>query len=206
MQTGYVYFITYEEGVCRQQNPFLKIGVAKIVSSRLSQLQTGSPIKLTLAGSIESEDPYSLEQYLLKQFSNERVCGEWIRANPTIINFIRTYKLKVDRFAELFECEIVDEKDLKIDALTSEVKRLTKRESELKSRLSDKGREKQLKPKSVEPLPHSKRIYAYRKWIEDVHDDGRIPDLRRTQGKHQVSDRCSAASSTKGRRRARSAP
>lgn len=168
MANGHVYFITYENSICRQQNPYFKIGIAKNVSSRLSQLQTGSPLRLTLAGVIESDDPFSLEQYLLRQFSTDRVCGEWVRAHSKNLEFIKTYELILDRFDELFETPYVDEKDLQIEALKKEISRLSDREKDLKSRLDDRGRIDK-KPRPDEPH-HGKKIQQYRNWARDLFE------------------------------------
>ena len=169
MTGGYVYFITYENSICRQQNPYFKIGMAKDVSSRLSQLQTGSPLKLILAGLIESDDPFSLEQYLLKQFSEDRVCGEWVKARGENLKFIKTYKLTLDRFDELFKTPPVDEKDLKIEVLSREVRRLTAREKELESRLDGNGRANK-KSRPDEPH-HGKKIWQYKNWASNQFED-----------------------------------
>lgn len=118
---GYVYFITYENDIYRHKNPFLKIGNAKDVYSRLSALQTGSPVKLALAGFIEIDDALTLEQYFLRQFKANRVKGEWIKITKGIINFIRSYKLNMDCFNELFPDVFVDERDVKIAALEKEI-------------------------------------------------------------------------------------
>lgn len=70
-----VYFVAQE-----QPGPTLiKIGVAKDIKKRQSDLQTGNPYPLALMGWIESEDAYRVEKRLHRQFAKHRQAGEWFR-------------------------------------------------------------------------------------------------------------------------------
>lgn len=71
---SYVYFI-------QSTNKLVKIGVTNNLSARLKQLQTGSPGKLKLLGSIKTNDPYKLEKRLHNKYKNMRVNGEWFNVN-----------------------------------------------------------------------------------------------------------------------------
>lgn len=169
---GYVYFVTFEDSINRLKNPFLKIGVAQNIKKRLSSLQIGCPLRLTLVGYLEAKDPKGLEQYLLRLFSKDRISGEWVRLNSEIIKFIKTYNLVVDRFDYLFNDISVDKKDAEIAALVQEVGRLKHREAELISRLNEKGRVKKAsKPRSKEPLPKSRKIYQYHNWLAELENE-----------------------------------
>lgn len=68
---GFVYFITTEKG------DITKIGVASAPVDRLRQLQTGSPFKLKLVGSIETNYPYVLEKKFHNAYDVYRTNGEW---------------------------------------------------------------------------------------------------------------------------------
>lgn len=69
-QKEFVYFI-------KATNNLIKIGVTKNVESRLKSLQTGSPGKLELIGSIETAKAYELESELHEKYRELRVSGEW---------------------------------------------------------------------------------------------------------------------------------
>ena len=88
----YVYVITNDE------NNFVKIGVAKNVSRRLKQLQTGSWTNLSVRyKSMVCSNAFSIEHAVHAKISEDRVMGEWydidveeaiklIEAENTILN------------------------------------------------------------------------------------------------------------------------
>lgn len=68
---GFLYLI--------KSNEFYKIGIANNVSSRLAQLQTGSPITLEVVLCFEFGNATPVEQSLHQRFSDQRGNGEWFR-------------------------------------------------------------------------------------------------------------------------------
>lgn len=76
-----VYFIGEEDGgFCR-----IKIGVAKDIEKRRSNLQTGNPSEIKLLGWIDTEATFELERCLHRQFQAMRVRGEWFAIEPADI-------------------------------------------------------------------------------------------------------------------------
>lgn len=76
-----VYFIGEQEsGCCR-----IKIGGAKDIEKRRSNLQTGNPSELRLLGWIHSEAAFELERRLHQRFSATRIRGEWFAIEPADI-------------------------------------------------------------------------------------------------------------------------
>jgi len=55
----------------------IKIGRTNSIKRRVSELQTGNPVKLRLLGYIESCDETQLESELHHEFSQMRGSGEW---------------------------------------------------------------------------------------------------------------------------------
>lgn len=70
MSDQFVYFIRSEGGV----GP-VKIGCAANPVKRLTQLQAASPAKLEIVAS--AEGGFDAERYLHRQFSSQRLHGEW---------------------------------------------------------------------------------------------------------------------------------
>jgi hypothetical protein len=69
---GYVYFIRRKD-----QNSLIKIGRAKNIFKRISQLQTSSSCDLDLIGYIETDNCVSLETKIHKEYREKRVKREW---------------------------------------------------------------------------------------------------------------------------------
>lgn len=74
-----IYFIQAENGL-------IKIGFSKNVTSRLSNMQVRSPLKLTLLSTIKGT--VVMEKELHYKFSKFREHGEWFKPTQDIINFI----------------------------------------------------------------------------------------------------------------------
>lgn len=76
-----VYFIGEEDsGFCR-----IKIGVAKDIEKRRSNLQTGNSSSLRLLGWIKADAAFELERRLHHHFDATRVRGEWFAIEPADI-------------------------------------------------------------------------------------------------------------------------
>lgn len=73
-----VYFIGEQKGSCDR----IKIGVAKDIQKRRSNLQTCNPSALCVLGWINTEEPYVLERRLHQKFGKNRVHGEWFEIQP----------------------------------------------------------------------------------------------------------------------------
>jgi len=117
MKEGFVYIVTHESALWRAAHPVIKIGKAVDIDKRICDLNTCSPINLILVASIQSKDPHSLEHYLHKMFSRNRLNGEWFDLTPSMIVALRSYYLSGDRFDELFDfglsAEQIEIRDLK---------------------------------------------------------------------------------------------
>lgn len=72
------YFIGEQEGNCCR----IKIGVAKDIERRRSNLQTGNPSELCLLGWINNEETFALERSLHRLFHDSHVRGEWFAIQP----------------------------------------------------------------------------------------------------------------------------
>jgi hypothetical protein len=76
-----LYFIGDEDsGYCR-----IKIGVAKDIEKRRSNLQTGNPSVIRLLGWINTDAAFELERRLHRHFAATRVRGEWFAIEPADI-------------------------------------------------------------------------------------------------------------------------
>lgn len=73
-----VYFIGEQESNCCR----IKIGVAKDIEGRRSNLQTGNPSELCLLGWINTEETFALERNLHRLFHDTHVRGEWFAIQP----------------------------------------------------------------------------------------------------------------------------
>jgi T5orf172 domain len=83
---AYVYFIL------NQDSKAVKIGFAKDVQKRLAALQTSSPNRLKILGSIKTEScPTAkfLERSLHQKFANLHINGEWFRVDAVLLDYIR---------------------------------------------------------------------------------------------------------------------
>jgi hypothetical protein len=94
-----VYFIGEQEsGCCR-----IKIGVAKDIEKRRSNLQTGNPSELRLLGWIHSEAAFELERRLHQHFRATHIRGEWFAIEPADILPI-LMRATSEGFLEIDEC------------------------------------------------------------------------------------------------------
>ncbi len=73
-----VYFIGELEGGCCR----IKIGVAKDIERRRSNLQTGNSSELSLLGWINTDEAFALERRLHRDFHKTHVRGEWFAIEP----------------------------------------------------------------------------------------------------------------------------
>ena len=77
---SYVYFISDNHG-------HIKIGKANDVESRLKELQTGNPYKLStlLIVPVTSDNvAFDMECTIHRHFKNYQMEGEWFRATPVL--------------------------------------------------------------------------------------------------------------------------
>lgn len=80
---GYVYLICAENGAC-------KIGISySHPSRRLGELQTGSPLELTLEFWFEAGDPFEVEQQLHARFRSKHIRREWFALDEDDIAYIK---------------------------------------------------------------------------------------------------------------------
>lgn len=97
---GSVYFITGEA----DDYP-IKIGVARNdVEQRLSALQTASPFRLRVIGTISSTNPYGLESLLHGMFDSQRLAGEWFSRSQELLAFIENPDEDVLNSVPVFPC------------------------------------------------------------------------------------------------------
>lgn len=61
----------------------IKVGVAKDIGRRKSDLQTGNPLELKLLGWITSADDFETERDLHRRLASRRGRGEWFYIEPT---------------------------------------------------------------------------------------------------------------------------
>lgn len=57
----------------------VKIGITNNLKKRILTIQTNNPNKIMLEHTEEREDAYNLEQWLLSQFSENIINGEWLK-------------------------------------------------------------------------------------------------------------------------------
>jgi hypothetical protein len=96
-----VYFITEE------YTGYTKIGYAKDVVQRISELQIGNPRVLFVAAAIScltNQSARSMESYLHKRLSAYRIRGEWFTKDVFTANwFSENYKMPVNAKIDLSE-------------------------------------------------------------------------------------------------------
>lgn len=78
----FIYFIHSDNGLT-------KIGIAKDVKLRLTTLNIGSPVELSLLFYFESQNAKRAEANLHKRFSQKRVKGEWFNLSDKDISWIK---------------------------------------------------------------------------------------------------------------------
>ena len=112
--TGDIYFIQFGDG-----GP-IKIGITNSVERRLKNLQSASPIKLNLLGTIKNGGT-QLEEKLHIRFNRSRINGEWFNPSKSLIKFIKETKkpnyLNQIKIRQDTIIEIQDE--LRIDTLAN---------------------------------------------------------------------------------------
>jgi hypothetical protein len=79
----YVYFVHAPD------NDAVKIGRAADPNRRVQILQVGSPGTVTLLGWIRTTPEDRLESVIQGRFKKDRLRGEWFRATPELMKFIR---------------------------------------------------------------------------------------------------------------------
>ena len=82
----YIYFILNDDSQA------VKIGIAKNVKRRLASLQTSSPSGLKLLGTIKTKsvnDARKIEKSLHKRFDENRIRGEWFKADVELLDYIK---------------------------------------------------------------------------------------------------------------------
>ena len=100
---GYVYFVAYDNAVWRNELPVIKIGSASDIDKRLSQLSTGSPVRLVCAGFIETMIPQRVEKSLHAKFSYAKFKGEWFDVGVwPMLNELKELNIKNSRIEEFF--------------------------------------------------------------------------------------------------------
>lgn len=75
----WVYFIT--DGVGH-----VKIGYTVDVSARVRELQVGNPFPLSVIAAVKGGA--QLERELHRRFAEHRMCGEWFKLAPEIVDYI----------------------------------------------------------------------------------------------------------------------
>ena len=73
-----VYFLGEDDNGCSP----IKVGVAKDIGRRKSDLQTGNPLELKLLGWITSADDFETERDLHRRLASRRGRGEWFYIEP----------------------------------------------------------------------------------------------------------------------------
>jgi len=89
---GYLYVIRH--------NNLFKIGSARNLTNRLTQLRTAAPY-LQRVHSILSPEYKSLERWLHMYFNRKRVIGEWFDLDEADIAFIKTVDAKGTQLEEM---------------------------------------------------------------------------------------------------------
>ena len=82
----YIYFIL------NYDSQAVKIGIAKNVKRRLASLQTSSPSELKLLGTMKTKsvnDAKKIEKSLHTRFDENRIRGEWFKADTELLNYIK---------------------------------------------------------------------------------------------------------------------
>lgn len=84
MDSGYIY-------VLRAENNTYKIGRAKNIKSRITTIQTSSPLKIDEVLSFFSDNYIEIESELHKRYGEKRIIGEWFSLSSEDISEIREY-------------------------------------------------------------------------------------------------------------------
>ena len=117
METGYVYFITFEDIEFRLKIPAIKIGSTYNIDKRIKGLSTGSPVPLMLIGFLVHNPPAHLEAMLQYEFRRFRMKGEWFLANSELIEKIKRLDPKFAVLDDLFKFDKDQEEKAMADFL-----------------------------------------------------------------------------------------
>ena len=74
--------------------PFIKIGVAKSITNRLKQVQTGNPYVVEVARTYvlnSEEKARAIEAALHAKYASYKAAGEWFTADITMLEYIDNY-------------------------------------------------------------------------------------------------------------------
>jgi len=74
-KSGYVYLLHH--------NGLYKIGMAKSITQRLTQISPVMPHKITLVCSVKTADMFFLEATLHERYAEKRMNGEWFSLSPS---------------------------------------------------------------------------------------------------------------------------
>ncbi len=102
---GYVYFVR-----CETDDGHIKIGRARHISARLTDLQICCPYPLRVVAFMWSSDPVALEWKMQAIHNKDRIRGEWFRLSPKLMGTIVNIRRQAIR-----------EKDEEIAAASTEV-------------------------------------------------------------------------------------
>ncbi|MDQ2179131.1 GIY-YIG nuclease family protein [Marinifilum sp. D714] len=83
--SGFVYFLKYET-----QNSPIKIGRAKNIQTRITQLQTSLPYDLETIGYIETDNYFDLERKIHLEFEDRKLKREWFELTISEVTEIIT--------------------------------------------------------------------------------------------------------------------
>ena len=105
---GYTYLLT--------NGTHCKIGITtKTVTSRIAELQTGSPTKIEISGYSYNSNALHMEEYLHNMFAAKRLMGEWFDLSDEDVAIIHKYfeeNYLDEYYAPLSENGILAEKEL----------------------------------------------------------------------------------------------
>lgn len=87
--SGFVY-------LARNGKQWYKIGVSKQPYKRMSSLQTGSPLEVTLIHRVFSFNPLELEESLHTYYSAYWLRGEWFELSKQLVNEFPTVAAELD--------------------------------------------------------------------------------------------------------------
>lgn len=90
---GYIYLLSTNVG-------YYKIGRAMNLEERLTDHRRAYPVEITVEHSIRVSDVFTCELYLLKQFREKRLQGEWFSLTPDEVAWIKSLdKATLERLA-----------------------------------------------------------------------------------------------------------
>lgn len=93
---SYIYFIQ-----CQAPDGPIKIGHARDVERRRSNLQMGCPYQLTVLACFPVDDAPAMEARLQDVWRDLHVRGEWYRAAPELLDAIASIETDAQRVARI---------------------------------------------------------------------------------------------------------